>query len=174
RSPSDTYAGGVSSGLFGYRRQHAAAHLVQLHGFKQGLEVAFTKTLIALALDELEEDRAELVLAEDLKQQFARMPVHQDVSLLQGFHVLAMAWNALVEQLVVGVTGVEQFHTAELQCVDGVVEVGRAHGDVLDALAVVAVKVLLNLAGLLVAFFVDGNADLAAGAGHGLALDAGG
>jgi hypothetical protein len=45
---------------------------------------------------------------------------------------------------------------------------------VLDALAVVTVQVFLDLAGLLVALFVDGDADLAAGAGHGLALDAGG
>ena len=34
-------------------------------------------------------------------------------------------------------------------------------------------QVLLDLPGLLVALFVDGDADLAAGAGHGLALDAG-
>ena len=43
----------------------------------------------------------------------------------------------------------------------------------LDALAVVAVQVLLHLARLVVAFFIDRDADLAAWAGHGLALDAG-
>src|SRR3990167_8972565 len=37
----------------------------------------------------------------------------------------------------------------------------------------VAVQVLLDLAGLVVAFFVDRDADLAAVAGHGLAFDAG-
>jgi hypothetical protein len=67
----------------------------------------------------------------------------------------------------------QQLHARQLQRVHGVVEVVRAQRDVLDALAVVAVQVLLDLAGLVVAFFVDRDADLAAGAGHGLALDAG-
>ena len=65
------------------------------------------------------------------------------------------------------------FTPLALQRVDRGVQVGRAQRDVLDALAVVHVQVLLDLAGLLVAFFVDRDADLAAGAGHGLALDAG-
>ena len=42
----------------------------------------------------------------------------------------------------------------------------------LDAFAVIAVQVLLDLPRLLIAFLVDRDADLAAGAGHGLALDA--
>ena len=52
-------------------------------------------------------------------------------------------------------------------------QIVRAKRDVLDALAVVHVQVLLDLPGLFVALFVDRDADLAAGAGHGLALDAG-
>jgi hypothetical protein len=42
---------GSGSGL-----EHAAAHLVELHGLEQGLEIALAKAAIALALDELEED----------------------------------------------------------------------------------------------------------------------
>ena len=100
--------------------------------------------------------------------------VHQDVARLETFEVFAVAGDALVEQLVIGFAGVEQLHTGHLQRVHRVVEVSGAHGDVLDAFALVAVQVLLDLAGLLVALFVDRDADLAAGAGHGLALDAGG
>ena len=40
--------------------QHATANLVKFNRLKQRLEVAFAKALIALALDELEKDRAEL------------------------------------------------------------------------------------------------------------------
>src|SRR3546814_8638669 len=48
--------------------QHAALHLVALDAFEQGLEVAFAEAFVALALDDLEEDRAERVLGEDLQQ----------------------------------------------------------------------------------------------------------
>ena len=53
----------VSSGL-----HDAAADLVQLHRFEQRLEVALAESLVALALDEFEEHRPELVLGEDLQQ----------------------------------------------------------------------------------------------------------
>ena len=55
--------------------QHAAAHLVQLDALKQRLEVAFPKALVALALNELEEDRTQLVFTEDLQQQLDRKSV---------------------------------------------------------------------------------------------------
>jgi hypothetical protein len=50
------------------RLQHPAAHLVELDRLEQRLEVAFAEALVAFALDELEEDRPELVLGEDLQQ----------------------------------------------------------------------------------------------------------
>ena len=37
--------------------QHATAHLIKLNAFKQGFEIALAKALVALALDELEENR---------------------------------------------------------------------------------------------------------------------
>jgi hypothetical protein len=49
--------------------QHAALHLVALDGLEQRLEIAFAEAFVALALDDLEEDRAECVLGEDLQQQ---------------------------------------------------------------------------------------------------------
>ena len=45
-------------------------------------------------------------------------------------------------------------------------------GDVLDPLALVSVQVFLNLPCRLVAFFVDGDANLAARAGHGFRFNA--
>src|SRR5690606_13245702 len=42
--------------------QHAALHLVALDALKQRLEVAFTETFVALALDDLEKDRAKRIL----------------------------------------------------------------------------------------------------------------
>ena len=76
---------------------------------EQRLEVALAKAAVALALDELEEDRSQLVFAEDLQQQLARLPIHQDVALLQGREVFAVARNALVQQLVVGLAGDSSF-----------------------------------------------------------------
>src|SRR3546814_5033058 len=57
----------------GYREgapalQHAALDLVALDALEQGLEVAFAEAFVALALDDLEEDRAERVRGEDLQQ----------------------------------------------------------------------------------------------------------
>src|SRR5690606_24202368 len=47
----------------------AAADLVELDRFEQRLEIALAEALIALALDDLEEDRADHALGEDLQQQ---------------------------------------------------------------------------------------------------------
>ena len=90
--------------------------------------------MVALPLEELEEDRPELVLAEDLQQQLAGHAVDQDLAVFQGLQRLAVAGDAFFHQLVVGVGRVEQAHAAGAQRVHGVVEVVRAHGDVLDAL----------------------------------------
>src|SRR5262250_182942 len=94
--------------------QHAAADLVELDRFEEGAEVAFAETLVALALDDLEEDRADDGLGEDLQQQAAvaglrlRRAVDQDAAAAQAGEVLAMAGQALVDHLVVGVGRVEE------------------------------------------------------------------
>jgi hypothetical protein len=80
--------------------QHAAAHLVALDALEQRLEVAFAETLVALALDDLEEDRADAVLGEDLQQQLLlglRIGVDQDAVLAQAREVLAVVGDALVD-----------------------------------------------------------------------------
>ena len=48
--------------------QHAAPNLIFLDRFKQRLEVAVAKTVVALALNEFEEDRADGIGREDLQQ----------------------------------------------------------------------------------------------------------
>src|SRR5678815_3184840 len=84
--------------------QHTPTHLVQLDRFEQRPEVAFAETLVALALDDLEEDRADHVLREDLQQQalaFLRIAVEQDASLAQLFQVLAVAADARIHALII-------------------------------------------------------------------------
>src|SRR5690606_2488890 len=46
--------------------QHPALHLVALDALEQRLEIAFAEALVALALDDLEEDRPERIGGEDL------------------------------------------------------------------------------------------------------------
>ena len=121
-------------------------------------------------MNELKEDRAELVFAKNLQQQRALFAVHQHLAPVQLGHVLAVAGDALVNQLVVRVHRVQQLDALAAHHVNSGHQVATAHGDVLNALAVVAVKIFLNLPGFLVAFFIDGNANFAAGAGHGFAF----
>ncbi len=49
------------------RADHAAGDLVAFDRVEQGFKVAFAEAFIALALDELEEDRAEERVGEDLE-----------------------------------------------------------------------------------------------------------
>ncbi len=65
---------------------HPAAHLVELDAFEQRLEIALAEAFVALALDDLEEDRADHILGEDLQQQalpLGRRAVDQDAALLE-------------------------------------------------------------------------------------------
>src|SRR5690606_41198788 len=70
-----------------------APHLVALDALEQRLEVALAEAFVALALDDLEEDRADRVLGEDL-QQLALLGlgirVDQDPVAAQALHVLAV------------------------------------------------------------------------------------
>ncbi len=76
---------------------HAAPDLVELDAFEQRLEIAVAEAFIALALDDLEEDRADHILGEDLEQDalFADIAVDQDAVLAQPLQVLAMAGTRL-------------------------------------------------------------------------------
>jgi len=92
-----------------FRLEHAAADLVELDRIEQGLEIAFAEALIALALDDLEEDRADDGAGEDLQQQILlsclvdRLAVDQDIVLAQPCQVLAVLRQALVDGFVIGV-----------------------------------------------------------------------
>src|SRR5690606_39245193 len=152
--------------------------------FEEGAEVAFAEALVALALDELEEDRPEHRAGEDL-QEHARhgaaaladlhgaLAVDEDAVLLQPLHVLAVAGHARIHLLVIGGgRGGHEGQAVRPQALDAPVDVTAAAGDVLDAFALVVLEVFLDLA-LVVDRFVDRDADLAAGAGDGAADEAG-
>jgi hypothetical protein len=47
--------------------QHTAANLIQFNALEQSPEVALSKALVALALNDLEEDRPNHCLREDLQ-----------------------------------------------------------------------------------------------------------
>src|SRR5687768_14983536 len=93
--------------------KHPALHLVALDALEQRLEVAFAETFVALALDDLEEDRADRVLGEDL-QQLALLGlgigIDQDLVAAQALHVLAMVRDALVDHVEVRIGRVEELH----------------------------------------------------------------
>src|SRR4051794_19950104 len=147
-----------------------APNLIKLDGLEQSLEVALAEALVALALDDLEEDRADHVLGEDLQQQalpLGRSAIHQDATLLQFRDVLFVALDALREHLVISVGSVLEGNAARADDVDRLVDVRRAKRDVLDALALIFAQELLDLA-LVVLALVKRNADLSAGAGHRL------
>src|SRR6185503_10603812 len=123
-----------------FMSQHSSAYLVELDRFEQRLEVAFAEAFVALALNDLEEDRADDVLREDLQQQsFAllRIAVEQDTALAQLFEILAVAADARVHPFVISIGRVLELHTLGAQHVDRVDNVRRTEHDVLNALAVI-------------------------------------
>src|SRR3546814_20175830 len=104
------------------RCQYAAAELVGLCVVEQRLEVALAEALVALALDDLEEHRADDVLGEDLQQAataFGRRAVDQDLVGGETAKILAVARQPPIDLLVVGVrhpllardpAGLQRFH----------------------------------------------------------------
>jgi hypothetical protein len=76
---------------------YTAANLVQLDRLEQRLEVAFAEALIALALDDLEEDRSNLVFSEDLQQQVFGCAVDQDLALAQLVERFAVIRHAAID-----------------------------------------------------------------------------
>src|SRR5687767_14164851 len=115
------------------RSNHAATHLVELDTLEQGLEIAFAEAFVALALDDLEEDRADDVLGKDLEQKplpFGRRAVHQDSALLELGEVFAVALDALWKHLVISVGRVLEGDAALGEDVHGLVDVRSAERDV--------------------------------------------
>eukprot|EP01092_Planopodium_desertum_P006744 TRINITY_DN27644_c0_g2_i2.p1 TRINITY_DN27644_c0_g2~~TRINITY_DN27644_c0_g2_i2.p1 ORF type:complete len:545 (+),score=220.81 TRINITY_DN27644_c0_g2_i2:1283-2917(+) len=155
--------------------QHAAADLVAFDALEQRGEVAFAEAFVALALDDLEEDRADAVLGEDLQQLALvgfRIGVDQDLVLRQAGDVLTVVGHALVDHIEVGLRRIEEIHALRAHGFHRVVDVLGEAGDVLDALALVRVQVLVDLA-LRVGRFVQRNAHDAVRRGHRLGHQAG-
>src|SRR5260221_7109392 len=155
--------------------QHAAADLVEFDRFEESLEIALAEPLIALALDDLEEDRADHRLGEDLQQQaaaFGWRTVDQDALARQPRDVLAMTRKPRVDALVIGVGHGLERHAAGAQRRHRRVDVLGAEGDMLDAFTAIGFEIFGDLR-LVVGALVDRDADLAARAGHRLAAQAG-
>src|SRR6187397_673871 len=163
RSPTGTAARSWWTG----RSNHAPRDLVRLDRLEQRAEIALAEALVALPLDDLEEDRADHVRGEDLQQLVLvvilvhALAVQQDAVLLHALEVLAVVLHARVDALVVRVGRVEELHLARAQHLDGREDVLGRERDVLDALAVIGVEVFLDLR-LGVRRLVDRNADLSA------------
>ena len=91
--------------------------------------------------------------------------VDQNTVALQPRDVLAMLRQPRIDLFEIGVG--RRRHEREAgatQCLDGLVDILGAAGDVLDALAAIDVEVFLDLAGV-ARVLVDRNPDLAVGAG---------
>src|SRR5215471_13820019 len=102
--------------------QHAAADLVELDRFEQRAEIALAEALVAAALDDLEENRPDYRLGEDLQQKPAalgRRAIDQDAVGGQPRHVLAMAGQALFNLLVIGIGHSLEGHALGPQRLDG-------------------------------------------------------
>src|SRR6185437_12711609 len=148
--------------------QHSAAHLVQLDGLEQSAEIALAEPLVALALDDLEEDRTDDILREDLQQHalsLARIAVDENAPLLQLAQRLAMTGHAGIARLIISIRRALESHALAAQDVPGAIDVLRTEGDVLNALATVFAQILLDLT-LVVLGLVDRDTDLAARTGH--------
>src|ERR1700760_4684631 len=80
--------------------EYAPADLISLNALEKRPEIAFAETFITLTLDQLEEDRANLISGKDLQQQalsLCRRPVDEDVVLVQAFDILAVRAKALAD-----------------------------------------------------------------------------
>lgn len=100
--------------------------MVFLDGFEQGLEVALAETVVSLTLDDLEEDRTDHRLGEDLQQH---------AQLTQLLDVLLVIGHLGIELLVVGIRGGEELDVIGLERPDRGIDAVGGHGQVLDALA---------------------------------------
>src|SRR3990167_9004198 len=160
--------------------QHATADLVALQRLEQRLEVTFAKTIavVAFALDEFEEHRAQHGGGENLQQQAGRAvgrgAVQQDAARLQFGHRLAVAGQAGVQHFVIDLVGRGgQLHAGHAQLVHHVQQVVADQRDVLDAFTVELHQEFFDLAAALLGLFVQRDADLAVRRRHGLGRQTG-
>src|SRR5216683_1461713 len=151
--------------------QIAAEGLLAFDGFEEGFEVAFAEAAASLSLDDLVEDSRAVFYGprEDLEHVAFVVAIDEDAETLEFFDGLVDLADAVLQVGVVGVGDGEELDSLLLHPGDGIEDVGRGEGDVLDAGALVEVEVLLDL-GLAAAFggLVDGELDEAVAVGHHL------
>src|SRR5436190_13855762 len=156
------------SGLRLRRRDDSALDLVELDRFEQSLEIALAEALVALALDDLEEDRADHVLGEDLKQQaLARLgrAVDQDPPLAHRLDVVGVAGDSLVDHVVIGFGAVLEADAVGAEHVHRLEDVVGGEGEVLDSLAFIFLQIFGDLAVSVLAR-VERDSDLVVRCGH--------
>src|SRR5690606_17207488 len=160
-------------------RKSPPPDLIFFHRSKQGGDVSFAEAVVAFALDELEEHRADHQLREYLHQEarFAACgaAVDENSSLVQRVERLPVPRQPLAQHLIVSVGGRgRKLQAFLLQAVERPIQVVAGKGDMLDAFAVVGAQVLGNLSFPVAAsFLVQGDADLAIGRHHYLGVEAG-
>src|SRR5256885_1981820 len=120
--------------------EHPAPYLVQLNRLEQGTEITLTEAFVALALDDLEKNRANDILRENLQQHtitLARIAVYQDGPLFQRSKRFPMSGHAGVNALVIRVRRTLEGNLIRPQNVDGPINVIRSERNVLNPLAMV-------------------------------------
>src|SRR5262249_17510705 len=107
---------------------HAPPDLIELDGLEQRPEVALAEALVALALDDLEEDGTDDVASEDLQQHalaFARIAIDQDRAALEGLERFAVAVHPGLDTLVVAVGRILERHAVPAKNIHRPVDVLR-------------------------------------------------
>ena len=85
--------------------QYTPANLIFLDRFEQRLEIALAKTIVALALDEFEEDRPDRVRGKNLQQHLGvaaiddALAVNENAVALQAGNIFAMLRQARIDLL---------------------------------------------------------------------------
>src|SRR5678815_4790445 len=93
------------------RSNHTATLLIAFDRFEQRSEVTLAEAFVPLALDDLEEDRPDARLREDLQELprlHLRVRVDEDAVRAHALEILAVARDALVDHLVVRVRHIHE------------------------------------------------------------------
>src|ERR1700733_12907690 len=81
----------------------AAALLIEFYGLEESLKIPFTEAVIPLALNDLEKDRSNRVLGENLQQDAAGgIAVDQHAAALQLAQRFDVSFDALVDAFIIG------------------------------------------------------------------------
>jgi len=140
--------------MFRIRTEYTALHLIGLDRHEKSAEIAFAKTLVTLAFDEFEEDRADRIAGKDLQehsgdgalifsQHHGALAIDQNAARAKFGQILAVAGNAGVNLIVVFARWRRhEIQSAAAKLGDRGVNVAAAAGQMLDTLAVVAAEIL--------------------------------